>query len=46
MELTYYFAIKVSDEIPNISGLSNVASTTTPDETPPLAITNLQASSE
>ncbi|MFH2137590.1 MAG: hypothetical protein ABII88_03665 [Candidatus Omnitrophota bacterium] len=29
-ETTYYFAIKVSDEIPNVSGLSNIANVTTP----------------
>jgi prepilin-type N-terminal cleavage/methylation domain-containing protein len=41
---TYYFAIKTSDEIPNISGLSNVASASTsplPDTTSPATITNL-----
>ena len=35
---TYYFAMKVSDEVPNTSTLSNVASGTTatvPDTTPP-----------
>ncbi|MBU1043378.1 MAG: hypothetical protein KJ915_03145 [Candidatus Omnitrophica bacterium] len=35
---TYYFAMKASDEVPNTSGLSNVASGTTsavPDTTPP-----------
>jgi len=42
----YYFAIKVGDEVPNWSGLSNVVSATTLDQTPPAAISNLQASSE
>jgi len=32
---TYYFAIKTSDEVPNISGLSNVASATTLPPPPP-----------
>ena len=42
---TYYFAIKTSDEVPNVSGLSNVASVTTDpvDNTAPAAITNLAA---
>jgi hypothetical protein len=42
---TYYFAIKTSDEVPNVSGLSNVASVTTDpaDSTAPAAITNLTA---
>ncbi|MDZ4722473.1 MAG: fibronectin type III domain-containing protein [candidate division Zixibacteria bacterium] len=43
---TYYFAIKVSDEVPNISGLSNVISgATTGDQTPPAGINDLTASS-
>jgi hypothetical protein len=40
----YYFAIKTADEVPNWSGLSNVASSTTlapPDVTPPSAIADL-----
>jgi len=41
----YYFAVKVGDEVPNWSGLSNVATATTLDQTPPAAISNLQASS-
>jgi phosphodiesterase/alkaline phosphatase D-like protein len=47
----YYFAIKVSDEIPNTSAISNLPSGTTaavsggPDTTPPAQITNLAASS-
>jgi hypothetical protein len=42
---TYYFAIKTSDEVPNTSGLSNVASATTdpPDSTAPGTITDLAA---
>jgi hypothetical protein len=40
----YYFALKTSDEVPNESGLSNVASgTTTADVTPPAAVTNMAA---
>jgi prepilin-type N-terminal cleavage/methylation domain-containing protein len=45
---TYYFAMKTSDEVPNISALSNVPSLATlplPDTTPPAAITNLSLSS-
>jgi len=43
---TYYFAVKVADEVPNWSGLSNVVSrTTATDQTPPAAIDDLQASS-
>lgn len=38
---TYYFAIKTADEVPNWSGLSNVASGTTIDATPPAAINDL-----
>ncbi len=42
---TYYFAIKAADEADNWSALSNVASfTTAPDEVPPSAVTDLQAS--
>jgi len=34
----YYFAMKTSDEAPNVSGISNVVSeTTTGDTTPPSA---------
>lgn len=32
---TYYFAMKASDEVPNLSGLSNIVSVTTPDITAP-----------
>ena len=43
---TYYFALKTADEVPNWSGLSNVASgaTVRPDTTPPAAVTNLATS--
>ncbi len=43
---TYYFALKVFDEIPNTSALSNVAMATTlpPDTTPPAPIGDLVAS--
>jgi hypothetical protein len=37
----YYFAIKTADEVPNWSGLSNVASISTLDNIPPAAIKNL-----
>jgi chitodextrinase len=37
----YYFAIKVSDEAGNVSALSNVPDTTTPDLTRPAAINDL-----
>lgn len=42
---TYYFALKVADEVPNWSGLSNVASqsTTTVDNTPPDPVNDLTA---
>ncbi len=45
---TYYFALKVADEVPNWSGLSNVPSGTTltpPDTTPPAQVTTLTAAS-
>ncbi|WP_135556907.1 alpha/beta fold hydrolase [Paenibacillus cymbidii] len=45
---TYYFAMKTSDEVPNVSALSNVASaatTATPDTTAPAAVANLAAGS-
>jgi hypothetical protein len=41
---TYYFAMKTADEVPNWSGLSNVPSGTTLDNTPPSAISDLHAS--
>ena len=40
---TYYFAIKTADEVPNWSGLSNVASVITADNVPPAALTDLAA---
>ncbi len=42
---TYYFAVKVGDEVPNWSALSNVASGTTspPDYDPPVAVADLAA---
>ena len=40
---TYYFALKAADEATNWSGLSNVVSVTTGDETAPAAIANLSA---
>lgn len=43
----YYFAMKVGDEVPNWSGMSNVVSGSTPappDTTPPSAIANLSVS--
>ncbi len=39
----YYFAIRVADEVPNWSGLSNVVDTSTTDITPPAAIDDLTA---
>ena len=43
---TYWFAMKVADEMPGWSGLSNVVQVTTlpPDVTPPAAIADLAAS--
>lgn len=44
---TYYFAIKTSDEVPNTSTISNIASGTTatpPDTTTPAAISSLATS--
>lgn len=41
---TYFFAIKTADEVPNWSGISNIASrTTTAEATPPASITTLTA---
>lgn len=41
---TYYFALKTADEVPNLSGLSNVDSVTTgPEEIAPTDIADLQA---
>jgi len=42
-EVTYYFAIKAADEVPNWSDISNVVNVTTPDGTPPIAISDLAA---
>ncbi len=39
----YFFAIKVADEIPNWSGISNVVSRSTVDQTPPSPIQDLSA---
>jgi hypothetical protein len=40
----YHFALRTSDEVPNVSGLSNIASDSTKQErTPPAAITDLFA---
>ncbi|MFA4890733.1 MAG: fibronectin type III domain-containing protein, partial [Candidatus Gracilibacteria bacterium] len=44
-ETTYSFAMKTSDEVPNVSSLSNLVNVTTlKDMTPPAAITTLTAS--
>jgi hypothetical protein len=46
-DTTYYFAIKISDEVPNTSALSNIANATTlapSDTTAPSAISDLVAS--
>lgn len=46
-DVTYYFAMKTSDEVPNVSTLSNVPSLSTlpaPDVTAPSAISNLALS--
>ena len=40
---TYYIAIKTADEVPNWSGMSNVAEATTLDIIPPAAIMDLSA---
>jgi len=40
-QTTYYFALKVADEGGNLSALSNVVNTTTPDQTAPAAIRDL-----
>lgn len=42
-ERTYYFAVKIGDEVPNWSGLSNIVTTTTPDQTAPATVTDLVA---
>jgi len=38
---TYYFVIRTSDEVPNVSGYSNVAAKFTPDTLPPAPIFDL-----
>ena len=43
-QVTYYFALRTTDESGNVSALSNVPSTTTTDTTAPAAIHNLAAS--
>jgi hypothetical protein len=43
-EVTYYFAIRVKDDVGNTSALSNVPSATTPDTIAPAAIYDLTAS--
>lgn len=42
-QVTYYFAMKVSDDAGNLSALSNVPSARTNDTMPPARITNLAA---
>src|SRR3546814_1314838 len=47
-DLTYYFAMKTQDEVPNVSTVSNVASLATaanPDSTAPAPVTTLALSS-
>jgi len=41
---TWYFGVKVSDEVPNWSELSNVVSASVADTTPPGAVNDLEAS--
>jgi hypothetical protein len=43
-DATYYFAMKVDDEVGNRSGLSNSAGAATMDLVPPVAISNLDSS--
>jgi phosphodiesterase/alkaline phosphatase D-like protein len=40
-QVTYWFAIKATDDAANVSAISNVPSVSTPDTVPPAAITNL-----
>jgi len=40
-QTTYYFALKVADEGGNLSALSNVVNTSTPDQTAPAAVRDL-----
>lgn len=39
----YYFVIRASDEVPNVSGYSNVADFFPQDMTPPTAVVDLRA---
>jgi hypothetical protein len=43
-QVTYYFAVKVTDDAGNVSALSNVPSATTPDTAAPAAILDLSSS--
>jgi phosphodiesterase/alkaline phosphatase D-like protein len=43
-QVTYYFALRTSDEVGNVSALSNVPSATTTDTALPASIRNLAAS--
>lgn len=43
-QVTYYFAMKVTDDAGNVSALSNVPSGTTPDTMPPASVNDLAAS--
>ena len=43
-ETTYHIALKIGDEVPNWSDISNVLTVTTPDLTPPGAVSDLAAS--
>lgn len=43
-QVTYYFAIRATDDAGNVSALSNVPSAITTDTMPPAAVTNLSAS--
>jgi phosphodiesterase/alkaline phosphatase D-like protein len=42
-QVTYYFAMRVSDEAGNVGAVSNVPSATTPDTMPPAAVRDLTA---
>jgi phosphodiesterase/alkaline phosphatase D-like protein len=42
-QVTYYFAMRVTDDAANASALSNVPSATTPDTMPPAAVRDLAA---
>ena len=45
-DTTYYFAMKTSDEVPNVSAISNVPSAKTSDTVAPAAVSNLAAGSQ